>query len=364
MRTKRYLFALLFAFAPCFGQGYTIPATTAGQCGAAGFLPCDVSASILPLPTGAATATNQTTVQAPVAPATATATKSVLVGGQYNSGGVTLTNGQQASAQLTSDGRVLVGLSSAGAVAPGTAGTKSDLVGGVYTAAGVTLTDGQQSAMQFGSDGRLLVTLGSAGPVAPGTAGTKSNLSGCVYTAGGVAPTTGQQVAAQCDAGGNLQVNVGHDWFHAQAVMGAAASHANNTCLGAIQSMIVTEAVASKGILLNNLSVRTADGHTGAIGVWIFSAAPASLCVADGDAFAMTDANLLLVPPGANFTITPAAMAGGITQAGAAQTNIAMSMPVDAAKKFWIALVNVSGGAVTPAANSLAFQANGFADPN
>lgn len=44
-----------------------------------------------------------------------------------------------------------------GSVAPGTAGTKSMLGGGVFTSGGVTLTTGQQAALQLSAAGRLLV---------------------------------------------------------------------------------------------------------------------------------------------------------------------------------------------------------------
>lgn len=73
------------------------------------------------LPTGAATsaaqttmATNQTAVQGPVAPATATATKSELVGGQYNASTATWTDGQQGSIQLDSRGSLRISPPSSG----------------------------------------------------------------------------------------------------------------------------------------------------------------------------------------------------------------------------------------------------------
>jgi hypothetical protein len=55
--------------------------------------------------------------------------------------------------------------STAGTVAPGTAATKSMLGGIKYTSAGVTLTDGQQAAMQSTSDGRVLVSVQTNAPV-------------------------------------------------------------------------------------------------------------------------------------------------------------------------------------------------------
>lgn len=74
-----------------------------------------VSAATLPLPTGAATSasqttmgTNQTVVQAPVAPATATATKANLIAGQYNSAVQAFTNGQQGALQFDQRGGLLI----------------------------------------------------------------------------------------------------------------------------------------------------------------------------------------------------------------------------------------------------------------
>lgn len=73
-----------------------------------------ISAASLPLPTGASTSANQTTID----------------------GHITDTNGTKA---------------------PGTAATKSQLTGCVYTSAGVTLTDGQQAACQMTTDGKMKV---------------------------------------------------------------------------------------------------------------------------------------------------------------------------------------------------------------
>lgn len=56
---------------------------------------------------GDASAANQTAVQTPVAPATATATKGNLIGGTYNSTLPTFTNGQQGGAQFDSRGRLI-----------------------------------------------------------------------------------------------------------------------------------------------------------------------------------------------------------------------------------------------------------------
>jgi hypothetical protein len=65
-------------------------------------------AGTISLPTGAATANNQLSVQGPIAPAAATATNSVLVGFQYNSTPPTFTNSQQGTLQGSSHGQLLV----------------------------------------------------------------------------------------------------------------------------------------------------------------------------------------------------------------------------------------------------------------
>lgn len=64
-----------------------------------------VSAASLPLPTGAATAANQTSSQGSAGGGTAAA-NSLLMGGVYNTAAPTLTNGQQASLQFDSSGNL------------------------------------------------------------------------------------------------------------------------------------------------------------------------------------------------------------------------------------------------------------------
>src|SRR6202012_2399104 len=59
-----------------------------------------ISAASLPLPTGASTAANQTSVQAPVAPATATATKANAAAGRYHATPDAVTDGQEDEAQM------------------------------------------------------------------------------------------------------------------------------------------------------------------------------------------------------------------------------------------------------------------------
>lgn len=130
------------------------------------------------LPAGAAAAANQTAPQAPTAPATATATKSILTGCVYNSGGVTFTSGQQGAAQCDSAGRFIINVGSSAlptgaaaatnqtavqapiAAAAATA-TKSLLLGGQYDSTQKTLTNGQQAAVSMSPRGAVYVAPGA-----------------------------------------------------------------------------------------------------------------------------------------------------------------------------------------------------------
>ncbi len=67
-----------------------------------------VSAATLPLPAGAATASQQSAPLGPVAPATATATNSVVIGCQYNASLPTFAAGQQGAVSCDSSGRPYV----------------------------------------------------------------------------------------------------------------------------------------------------------------------------------------------------------------------------------------------------------------
>lgn len=129
-----------------------------------------VSAASLPLPSGASTSALQSSVQGTVAAGTA-ATNSSLGGGVFNTALPTLTNGQQAAVQLDSSGRQIIAQATAsalnmtdatgalaqGTVAAGTAATKSVLIGGQFNTVLPTLTNTQQAAAQLDSSSRLIV---------------------------------------------------------------------------------------------------------------------------------------------------------------------------------------------------------------
>ena len=117
-------------------------------------------------------------LSAPITPATATGTKSFLLGMQYNSTQATFTNAQQGAVQGTSRGALYVATgadtftvtSSTSTsspeltpVAPATAtATKGVLLGAQATTAAVNPTNGQQGALSSDTNNNLLVSAGGA----------------------------------------------------------------------------------------------------------------------------------------------------------------------------------------------------------
>jgi hypothetical protein len=114
------------------------------------------------LPTGAATATNQTNVTGTKAAGTAAA-NSVLTGAVYNSGGVTLTTGQQAALQMDSAGNLKVTGGGGGTQfaedAPHTTGDLGTMMLAVRndTPAALAGTNGDYIPLTTNANGLLLV---------------------------------------------------------------------------------------------------------------------------------------------------------------------------------------------------------------
>lgn len=129
----------------------------------------------------------------PIAPATATATKGVLLGTQYNSTQATFTDGQQGALQSSSRGELKTNIfDSAGNARGANVSAANELQVG----SGTLGTAANQSAIQA--------------PVAPATAtATKSVLLGAQATTAAVNPTTGQQSALSSDTNNNLLVSTG-----------------------------------------------------------------------------------------------------------------------------------------------------------
>lgn len=216
-----------------------------------------VSAASLPLPAGAATATNQTNTQGTVAAGTV-ASNSMLTGCVYNSTEPSPTTGQGLANQCDSKGRqrqvlmdaagntrganvtaanALVVDNSAvtqpisastlplptgaatsanqtntqGSASGGAAASTATLVGGIYNTSAPTLTNGQQASLQFDVNGNLKTT-GASGGSSYGqgstTSGQNVNPSGCAVTTSAPTYTTGQTNMLSCDTTGSVRVNV------------------------------------------------------------------------------------------------------------------------------------------------------------
>ncbi len=117
-----------------------------------------------------------------------------------------------------------------GPVSPGTAAAYSLLTGGVYNSAGVTLTNGQQASLQLNASGALIVTNSGGSSTVSGNltnnnaAPIADNIGALVAIAEGTLSasryTTGNQVLLVTDLAGNTNVDL-------QYYLGAAVSKTN-----------------------------------------------------------------------------------------------------------------------------------------
>lgn len=141
------------------------------------------------LPTGASTAANQTSVIGTKAAGVAAAS-SQLVGGVYNSGGVTLTDGQQAAAQLSAAGEVKV-VGTGVAQASTTSGQTGSLIMGAVTTAAPTYTTAQTSPVSLDTAGntRVAATPYPSGAI-PYTATATGTTGATTATLAGAASVT------------------------------------------------------------------------------------------------------------------------------------------------------------------------------
>lgn len=163
------------------------------------------------------------------------ATVSSLIGGIFNTALPTLTTGQQVAIQLDSSGRIIIALPTGsataanqtteiaslqlidnpvGSVAAGAAGTSSYLIGGVFNTALPTLTNGQQAALQLDSSGRVIIS--STAPIVVGsvdeatfTYGTSiDQIIGGVFQDTTPTLTTGQSGAVRVTANRGFHTNL------------------------------------------------------------------------------------------------------------------------------------------------------------
>lgn len=214
------------------------------------------SDSAAPLPTGAAT--EATLAKIPVAQSSTTSGESgTLIQGAVVSGDQAYVAGNTNPLTLTTTGRLRVGLSSAGAIAGGTAGSNSDLMGAIYNSTPLTLTNAQQAGLQLDVNANLLVndpglpntlgqsnkagstsvtlasdqgTLAVGGDVAAGAADSGNPVkTGGVYNSTLPVLTTGQRGDLQLDTSGELRT-----LFTAVSVSGADAQV--NTAVGKFRS--------------------------------------------------------------------------------------------------------------------------------
>lgn len=238
-----------------------------------------VSATALPLPTGAATSANQTTAntslstiatnsgtQATAANQTSiigskaagtAATSAALVGGVYNSAGVTLTTGQQASLQFDASGNLKV---------TGGAGGTSSTFGSAFPSTGTAIgvSDGtNMQALRGDTTSGAWVNLkaSSVGAVSgTTTSGTLGQMINCASTTSPSGASTGTQGYVSCDTNGATRVRpslAGNDVANEPCLTGTKAKVAISQ---ATSTQIITGA-ASKKTYVCSIAINGADAE-------------------------------------------------------------------------------------------------------
>ena len=188
-------------------DGSAVTQPVSGTVSVSGTVP--VSAASLPLPSGASTDASVTETHGSKAPGTA-ASKSELGGGVYNSGGVTLTTGQQAALQMNSAGGLVVDGS---AVTQPVSAAALPLPSGASTAANQATANTSLSSIDSKvpsnltvSSTRLLVDGSGVTQPVSGTVG----ISGTVPVSGTVTANIGTSGSLALDASvTGLQVSQG-----------------------------------------------------------------------------------------------------------------------------------------------------------
>ena len=196
-----------------------------------------ISAASLPLPTGAATAANQTAVLGPVA-AGAAAGNSALIGCVYTSTLPTLTNGQQAAAQCDSNARLYaIGHAQISTSSPSYSnGTNQPLSA---TLAGALRVDASATTQPVSIATLPALTAGSAviGVTGVAQASTTSGQSGELIqgavTTGNPTYTTAQTAPISLTTSGAVRtIILGGNGGTSTAQTFSTASAANNAAIG------------------------------------------------------------------------------------------------------------------------------------
>lgn len=237
---------------------------------------CTTVTAATPLPvSGTFTPSGSSPEFTPVAPATATATKGVLQGVQYNSTQATFTDGQQGAAQATVRGAQIVAtgadtfiVTGVGGMFPITAASGAIASGAISSGAFASgaYASGSVASGAFASgslaSGAMVDLVALSGPVAPATAtATKSVLLGAQATSAAVNPTAGQQGALSTDLNNNLLVSAGGAPNLATAQ--ASITTGNISAAGARalrRAITITNVTGTGPVYCGNTGVTTSTG--------------------------------------------------------------------------------------------------------
>lgn len=229
--------ALLATIVPASPQQLVVP------CWRGGPDPCTQVSAANPLPISGSI-TVAFTAEGPITPATATATSSLIIGGQYNSTQATFTNLQQGSLQISARGALYIatGADTPVFTGPGTAGTAA---AGVLTVQGI-------AAMT-----PLLATLSGTNNIATVTAVTSitNAVQTTLPTTPAVASGSGVILSASAAAAAGISPS---------ATQAAASNSVLKAGAGNLYSLTVTIGATTGWVMVFDATALPSNGATGA----------------------------------------------------------------------------------------------------
>ena len=315
-----------------------------------------------------------------VAAGTADSGNGVKVSAVHNTTLPTLTNGQRGDLQLDASGRLIIASSSAspisvtdtsdGSATGGSAGTTSQLMGGIYNTTLPTLTNGQQASLQLDSSGRLIVDLGTAlpagsnnigsvnqgtspwltkdsadGSVSPGTAASFSQLAGGVYNSTPPTLTNGQQAALQVNSSGQLLIQGTMQPLYGsnnQALTITLASLTNGSARGCT-AINNSTALFEDALIFVKITTGATITSTGYINIYAYGSVDGGATYTES--FGGTDAAITLASPPNAVLIAQINANVASTTYRAGPFSYCRTVGMDRLPQYWgIFVVNESGG--------------------
>jgi hypothetical protein len=311
-----------------------------------------VSAASLPLPSGAATAANQTAIQS--APGTPATTANTVQSADIRATGLTI-NSATANAAVSvalnggegSVGWTISGLTAAGATL--TAEGSND-GGTTWSAINTILPVTGGLSPTLTADGQVRVNSGGHTNVRMRVSTTGTGTITIAYNAASVSSM--EVLSSSLPTGANGIGQVGGWNFNTSitpTVQNAAYSAGNG--MGGVQTFSVFRNTTNPHAVLDQLQITSKGGSTVAMTVYAWTKSPSTTC-ADKSAMSYNTADNPYLVPGFPVVMTPAVIGSGTTESFAQQAGPYSANNQDSTLTTNLYVCIVANATVTPASTS------------